>query len=109
MKKKAKDLKKIELDNYRRQKETSLKLRSLDLTNKQNLEKENFKKKIQLELEIFEREKLKSFEELSNRYKNKRLELEMSQKQEKANFFNTPLIKKSKYKVKQNRIRLHES
>jgi hypothetical protein len=63
MKKKALLLEKEELDKLKRTMETSLKQRSTDLSTKQVLEKENFKKKIQLELEIFEKEKLKNFEE----------------------------------------------
>lgn len=97
MKKKAEALEKKERLEYSRQKEFSLKIRTTDLKSKQDLEKENFKKKIKLELEIFERQKLKSFEELIHRYKNRRLELEMSQKQEKANFFNSSAIKKSMF------------
>jgi hypothetical protein len=63
MKKKAAVLEVDELDKIRREKEHSLKSRSIVLLSKQTLEKENFKKKIQLELEIFEKEKLKNFEE----------------------------------------------
>ncbi len=63
MKKKSKALEKIEKENYGRQKDHSLKMRTSDLQNKQNLEKENFRKRIKLELEIFEKEKLKSFDE----------------------------------------------
>jgi hypothetical protein len=63
MKKKAMALEKEENLKNSRMKDRSLKMRSPALVNKQTLEKENFKKKIQLELEIFEKEKLKNFEE----------------------------------------------
>ncbi|NCP98591.1 hypothetical protein GW820_06985 [archaeon] len=63
MKKKALALEKEELAENQRRKDRSLKMRSPALLNKQALEKDNFKKKIQLELEIFEKEKLKNFEE----------------------------------------------
>lgn len=63
MKKKAKALEKDEILENQRKKDRSLKMRSPALLNKQTYEKDNFKKKIQLELEIFEKEKLKNFEE----------------------------------------------
>jgi len=56
-------LEKIEVENFNKQRNASIYLRSHDLEQKQHMDKENFKKKIQLELEIFEKEKLRNFEE----------------------------------------------
>ncbi len=63
MKKKAKALKRDEVEQIQRNKHHAIKMRSTELQGKQNLEKENFKKKIQIELQIMEREKLKAFTE----------------------------------------------
>jgi len=63
MKKKQKAIEKAQLEKRSHEKDQALKMRLLTLRNKQNVERENFKKKILLELEIFEKEKLRNFDE----------------------------------------------
>jgi hypothetical protein len=70
MKKKSLELEKKEREEFKRQKDISLKLRREDCKKKLALEKEFFEKKLKLDQDIFEKGKMNNFNEYNLRVKN---------------------------------------
>ena len=61
------------------------------------IEKNAVQKKIEIELEVLKKEKSASFDKLIHKYKNRKLDLDIQQKQEKIYNDNLNLYRASKF------------
>lgn len=87
---------KAEEDKFNFEKNQKIKHKVEKLTRKQMLEKNALKEKLNIEYEMLKKEKESDLERLIHKYKNRRLELEIQQKQEKILTENDNLMKASK-------------
>ncbi len=61
------------------------------------IEKNSLKKKVEIEIEVMKKEKASGLETLVHKYKNRKFDLELQQKQEKLLNDNNNLFKASKF------------
>lgn len=86
-----------EEDRFNMEKNQKIKHKIEKLNKKQILEKNALREKLNTEYEMLKREKESDLEKLIHKYKNRRLELESQQRQEKLLTENDSLMKASKF------------
>lgn len=95
---KADALLKEEEDKFNKEKEKKIKIKIDKLKKKQSLERNTLKEKLTIEAEISKKTKSDELEKLIHKFKNKKVDLEIQQKQEKILTENTNLMRASKIK-----------
>jgi hypothetical protein len=95
VKKKIENIEKIDIEKFTKEKSEKVKAFSSKIYKQQLNEKNALKMKIEAELELMKKQRKLNFENLFNKYKNRKYELNMQQKQEKTLTVNNNLFKAS--------------
>jgi hypothetical protein len=83
------------VDKWNREKNEKIKSQTVKTAQKHLVEKNSLKKKSEIELEVLKKEKNVAYEKILHKYKNRKLDLELQQKQEKIHTENVNLFKAS--------------
>jgi hypothetical protein len=83
IKKKIENLEKQDFDKFNQQKTEKIKSKSIKTANKHLLEKNALKQKIESELELIKKQQQAEMTVIVNKYRNRKYELELQQKNEK--------------------------
>ncbi len=83
------------MDKWNREKNEKIKSQTVKTAQKHLVEKNSLKKKSEIELEVLKKEKNVAYEKILHKYKNRKLDLELQQKQEKIHTENVNLFKAS--------------
>jgi hypothetical protein len=84
------------VEKWNREKNEKIKAQTVKTAQKHLVEKNSLKKKNDIELEVLKKEKTLAYEKILHKYKNRKLDLELQQKQEKVHTENVNLYKASK-------------
>jgi hypothetical protein len=96
IKKKAEEVERKDTEKWNKEKTDKIKSQSVKTAQKQLNEKNALRKKIDIQLEVMRKEKDSGIERILHKYKNRKFDLEMQQKQEKLMNENNNLYKASK-------------
>jgi len=96
VKKKLENIEKADNLRFNKEKTEKVKAQSMKILKHQLNEKNALKMKIEAEYELMKKQRKTSFENLINKFKNRKFELELQQKQEKLLFENENILKASK-------------
>ena len=96
LKKQLDSIEKFDTEKFNKEKYEKIKSQSVKTANKHMSEKTALKKKIDIKQEVLQMEKHKNYEQLLQKYNNRKTELDNQQKQEITFLDNQNLLKKSK-------------
>jgi hypothetical protein len=96
IKRKSEALEKLDSERFSKGKSEKIKSESVKTANKHLLEKNALKKKIEIEFEVMKKQRQQGMEKINHKYKNRKFDLEVQQKQEKLLNENTNLMRASK-------------
>jgi len=95
VKKKLENIEKIDNIKFNKEKTEKVKAHSMKVLKQQQNEKNALKMKIEAEYELLKKQRKTIFENLINKFKNRKFELDMQQKQEKILAENQNMLKAS--------------
>ena len=99
IKKKSDIQEKIDSEKWNKEKNEKIKSQTVKTAQKHLIEKNSLKKKVEIEIEVMKKEKGAGLETLVHKYKNRKFDLELQQKQEKLLNDNANLFKASKLSI----------
>ena len=89
-------LEKSEAEKYKKERNEKIKLKTENLSSKQNLEKNGLSQKLSQEMENMKKQKENEISQINLKYKNSKMDLEIKQTQEKNLSVNENKSKASK-------------
>lgn len=96
IKKKAENLEKVDTETWNKAKTEKIKSQSVKTAHQHLIEKNALKKKIEIEFDVMKKQRQSGLEQINHKYKNRKFDLEMQQKQEKLLNENNNVMKASK-------------
>lgn len=96
IKQKCEELESVEIDKFNKDRNDKIKAKTDHIAHKHLLERNSLKQKFDAEYEMLKRQKDETVENINLKFKNRKLDLELQQKNEKNLNENEKLMKASK-------------